>query len=426
MKMVFKILLILFIMSGDTRPADKRIIYKATVSGPINPTVAEYIERTIDYANDKECEALIIIMDTPGGLDTSMRDIIKKIESSMVPIIVYIYPSGGRAASAGAIIALASHIAAMAPGTNIGAAHPVSMGGEKIDEEMKKKVVNDAVAYVKSIATRHKRNVDIAEKMVKESISLTADEAKKNSIVEFIAESIDELLKKIDGQKVKTAYGDRIIFTSGVDVETVGMQWRERILNVLSDPNIAYILMMIGIWGIFFELAHPGAIFPGVIGGICLLLGFYALQTLPVSYAGVLLILLGLAFFVAEIKITSYGLLSIAGIISIFLGSVMLIKSPLPFFRLSLKVITPTILVTVIFFGIIIYIAISAQLLKPTTGKEGLMGEKGEALTEIFQKGKVLVHGEYWDAVSETPIKAGSKVIVERVDGMKLIVKEVS
>lgn len=423
MKRILPILMLFTIFKGY---GNERRVLVAEIDGPINPAVQEYISNVISRAENEKAEMVLILIDTPGGLDESMREIIKSMESSPVPVAVFVYPPGARAASAGAIIALASHIAIMAPATNIGAAHPVMMGGEKMDEEMKKKVVNDAVAFAKGLAKKHGRSEKWAERVVRESISYTADEALKGRVIEFIAESPEECLEKIDGYKVNTVFGEKVLKTKGAKLVRIEMGWRETILNILSNPNIAYILLMIGMWGIFFELSHPGAIFPGVVGAICLILGLYSLHTLPVNFAGIALILLGLLLFFAEIKITSYGMLALGGVISILLGTIMLFKSSPPYYQFSLRVILPLFVFTVLFFGTLAYIAITAQLQKPLVGFEALIGEEGEAVTDIDPEGKVFVHGEYWNAFSETPIKRGEKVRVENVKKFRIFVKKIN
>ena len=423
--MRLRLLSVLFLITVLKANGEERKVFVAEIDGPINPAVQEYIADLIKRAEREEAELIMILMDTPGGLDESMREIVKDIENSSVPVAVFVYPPGARAASAGAIIALSAHIAIMAPGTNIGAAHPVVMGGEKMDEEMKKKVVNDAVAFAKSLAKKHGRSEVWAERVVKESISYTADEALKERVIEFIVQNPADCLEKLDGYKVNTVLGERVLRTKGAVLVRVEMGWREKLLNVFSNPNIAYILLMIGMWGIFFELSHPGAIFPGVVGAICLILGLYSLHTLPVSFAGVALILLGLILFFAEIKITSYGMLALGGVISILLGTIMLFKSSPPYYRFSLRIVLPLFIFTVLFFGTLAYIAITAQFQKPRVGIEALIGEEGEAVTDIEPEGKVFVHGEYWDAFSETPIKKGERVRVEEVKKFKVVVKRV-
>ena len=390
------------------------------IESVINPIIVEFIQNCIDKSSDDGAECLIIMLDTPGGLDLSMRSIIKAIEGSKVPIVVYVAPSGARAASAGALITLASHIAAMAPGTNIGAAHPVSMGGQKIDEEMVKKVENDAAAYIRSLANKHNRNADWAEKAVRESVSITAREAKELKVIEIIAPDLPGLLNSIHEMKVAIGGEERELNTKEAAVVTIEMGLRHRILNTISNPNIAYILMMIGMWGLFFELSNPGVIFPGVIGGISLILAFVAFQTLPINYAGILLIILGMIFFIAEIKVTSFGLLTIGGTISLLLGSLMLFESPLPYLRVSWNVLILSVLLTAGFFIFAISLSLRAYLTKPATGAEGLVGEKGVAKTMIDPEGKVFIHGEFWNATSEEVVEAGEKVKVAGVENLLL------
>lgn len=399
-------------------------IHYLTVDGIVNPVMSEFIVKGIEHAAKEKAEAIIIQLDTPGGLDLSMRDITKAILSSDVPVVVYVAPSGARAASAGVFITYTAHIAAMAPGTNIGAAHPVAMGGEKMDETMSKKVENDAVAYIKGIAVKKKRNAEWAEKAVRESASITAEEALKLNVIEIIAPDRNALLEAIDGRKVEAASGERQLKTKGGQVKDIEMGLRLSILNAISNPNIAYVLMMIGLVGIYFELSNPGAILPGVVGGICLILAFYAMQTLSINYAGILLIGLAVLFFIAEIKVISYGLLTVAGIIALTLGSLMLFESPLPFMRLSIWVVLPTVVsVTALFIGAMYY-AVKIRHRAPVSGKEGLVGETGVANTDISNEGKVFIDGEYWDAWSDETIKEGEKVEVLEVKGLKLKVKK--
>ncbi len=383
-----------------------------TIDGPINPAVSEFIIKTIQRTALEKAECLIIQMDTPGGLDLSMRSIIKEILNSDVPVIVYVSPAGARAASAGAIIMLAAHIAAMAPGTNVGAAHPVALGGGKMDEEMAAKVENDAAAYVESIAIKRNRNKEWAVKAVRESVSITEEEALKINVIDLIASDVNDLLAKVDGREVTTALGTKTLVTKSTTLIRIEMGIREKVLDTLSNPNIAYILMMVGLLGLYFELSNPGAIFPGIIGGICLILAFFAFQTLPVNYAGILLIILAGILFILEIKVTSFGLLSIGGIIALTLGSLMLFDSPVPFLRVSLDIIIPVVATTSAFFILAVTLAIKAHRRKPTTGREGLIGERGTAKSRIDPQGKVFIHGEYWDATSDEVIPEGTRVQV--------------
>jgi membrane-bound serine protease (ClpP class) len=390
----------------------------------ITPAVAEFISKSIEQSSKNHAECLVIQLDTPGGLDLSMRDIIKDMMNADIPIVVYVGPSGARAASAGVFITLAADIAAMAPGTNIGAAHPVAMGG-RMDRTMTEKVVNDAVAYIKSIAGKRGRNVDWAVRAVRESVSIPATEALKIKVIDFIAKDLKDLLEKIDGKTVEKPRGAIKLATKNLPINTLEMGYRDRILAALSNPNIAYILMMIGLVGLYFELAHPGAIFPGVIGGICLILSFFAFRTLPVNYAGILLILLGVFLFIAEIKIASYGLLTVGGVISLALGSIMLFDAPVPYLRASFSVIIPTVLVTAAFFIFALTMAVKAQMAKPATGSEGLVSETGVARTRLDPEGKVFVHGEFWNAYADEPIEEGEKVRILKTEGLRVKVEKI-
>lgn len=421
------ILLLLFLVAPGkneaSSEASSKEIFQIRVHGIINPPMAGFIKEAIESAEKKKVEALVILLDTPGGLDTSMRDIVKSIMESEVPVVVYVAPSGARAASAGSIILLAAHIAAMAPGTNVGAAHPVTIGKEKVDKEMMKKVVKDAEAYARSIATKRKRNVDWASRAVRESASITAEEALRNNVVDIVATDLEDLLNKIDGKTVETRVGKKTLSTKKKKVTEIEMPFKFKFLSYISDPNVAYILMMIGLYGILFEIYNPGSIFPGVIGGICIILALYSFQALPISYAGIFLIILGVIFFILELKIVSHGLLAIAGIISIVLGSIMLIDLPSSVLSISWKSILAVAVMSALFFLGVLSYAVKAQFSKVKTGKEGLIGEEGIAKTDVHQYGKVLVQGELWNAKSEEPIKAGERVQVEKVDGLVLKVK---
>lgn len=399
-------------------------VHTIKVQGAINPPVASFVVESIAKAEKEEAEALLVLMDTPGGLDTSMREIIKSIMESNVPVIVYVYPSGARAASAGSVILLASHIAAMAPGTNAGAAHPVSVGQEKADKVMMEKVAKDAEAYVRSIAKKRGRNEEWAAKSVKESASITATDAVNNGVADIVAPGIEELLVKIDGKAVLVKKGKVVLRTKGKKPVDIPMPFKYKFLSYISDPNVSYILMMIGIYGILFEIYNPGAIFPGVVGGICLILALYSFQTLPISYAGLALILLGVIFFILELKVVSYGLLGIAGIIALVIGSIMLIDLPSSILSISYAtIVIVAILTGIFFFGVLSY-AIRAQLAKVKTGREGLVGEEGVAQTDVFHAGKVLVYGEIWNGRSEEPIARGEKVVVTAVEGLVVQVKK--
>jgi membrane-bound serine protease (ClpP class) len=404
--------------------AAPREVIVLTINGVINPVASEFITKGIKKANDRGAEALVIELDTPGGLMDSMRDIIKEMNASSVPVVVYVAPDGARAASAGAFITLAAHVAAMAPQTNIGAAHPVSAGGGEMDEVMSDKVTNDAVAYIKSLAKKHGRNEQWAEDAVRKSISSTSEEALEENVIDLIAPTLDRLLIDMDGREVETVTGTKTLRTKGAIVVREVMGLRHRILDLISNPNIAYILMMLGFYGLFFELTNPGSIFPGVVGGICLILAFYAFQTLPVNYAGVLLIILALVMFVLETQIASHGALTIGGLVSMVLGSIMLFEAGGPLFRVSLGVIFATTGVTAAFFVIVVGLMIKAHKRKPVTGTEGLVGLEGTTSTEITPRGgTVRVRGEIWSAHSDEPIAKDEQVEVVSASGLKVKVK---
>jgi membrane-bound serine protease (ClpP class) len=401
-----------------------REVYAVKIHGVISPPVAGFISDSIGHASAAKAEALLVLLDTPGGLDASMREIVKGIMESRLPVIVYVYPPGARAASAGTIILIASHIAAMAPGTNVGAAHPVSMGGEKPDKVMMAKVVQDAEAYARSLAAKRGRNAEWAGKAVTQSVSVTADEALKAHVIDAVALGIDNLLTQIDGKSILVADRPVTLRTAGAKVVEHETPFKYRLLAFISDPNVAYMLMMLGFYGILFEIYSPGAIFPGVVGGICLILAFYAFQTIPISYAGLAMILLGILFFILELKVTSYGLLGIAGATSIVIGSIMLIDLPSSWLSISWQSIFAVALITIAFFAVVLAYALKAQRSKVTTGREGLVGEKGTARTDLEPSGKVFVHGELWEATAEVPVKAGERVIVTAVDEMTVKVKK--
>jgi membrane-bound serine protease (ClpP class) len=391
-------------------PVVRKEIYILKINDAISPGVADFIKTGIKKANDDDAVCLIIELDTPGGLAESMRTIIKAILASRIPIVVFVSPGGARAASAGVMITMAADIAAMAPGTNIGAAHPVGAGGKEIEKTMSEKVVNDMVAHAKSVAEQRGRNAQWVEKAIRESVSVTETEALEKNIIDLIAKDTDDLIKQINGREIKDKAR---LDLAGAAKKVLQETFRTKVLKTISDPNIAYILLMIGLAGLYFELSHPGAIFPGVIGGICIILAFFALQALPINYAGVLLILLAIVFFIMEMKITSYGLLSVAGIVSLLLGSLMLFEASSPEFRLSWSVLLPTVLL----------VSVRAQVSTPKTGASGLVGEIGVVKSAIRPDGKVFVHGELWNATAKEPILEGTKVNVVKVDNLVLEVE---
>jgi len=405
------------------------IVHVITVDASINPATADFIHQSIERANESGAECLVIRLNTPGGLLKSTREIVSDLLTAKLPVIVYVSPAGAQSASAGAFITLAAHIAAMAPGTNIGAAHPVGMQGGEKDSIMNEKATNDAAAFIRTISEKRHRNVKWAEEAVRKSISITETEALRDSVVDFVARSVQDLLESVDGREVDVNGSSMTLKTKGLEIVEIEMDWKFKILDILSDPNIAYIFFMLGVYGLLFELYNPGSIAPGVIGVISLILAFYSLHTLPINYAGLALIIVGIILFLLEIKITSYGLLTVGGIISLLLGSIMLIRSEsaLEFVHLSWGIIIPTVLCTAAFFLFAIGMGIRAQRRKPTTGVEGIVGELGETITDLHPEGQVRVHGEIWKAISsESMLPAGIKVKVERVEKLQLTVRRLN
>lgn len=419
--------------SAEEAGVTAAVMRAVRVADAINPVMANFIAAELERANAEDARAFLLEIDTPGGLDTAMRTIIQKILGSRIPVVVYVYPSGGRAASAGALILLAADFAVMAPGTNAGAAHPVTLGGgggggegeEKAGGAvMMEKVVHDAAAYARSIARQRGRNEQWAERIVRESISTPAREALEQKVIDLIAEDEQELLAQLDGRTYLRHGEEQVLQTRDVTLQFAEMTLRQKILNTISNPSVAYMLMMLGILGIFFEISQPGAIFPGAIGAIALLLAFFGLQTLPVNFAGVLLIILALVLFILEVKVASYGMLTVGGIIALTLGSLMLIDSSAPFLQISRVVIATTVTVVTAFFLFVLTFVVRTQRTRFVSGREGMVGERGTAVTGIGADGKVFVHGEYWDAFSREPIAAGEEVeVVGMESGLRLEVR---
>jgi membrane-bound serine protease (ClpP class) len=423
---IIAVVLTLCVVPGHAEaPAAGGPVVVATYEGVINPVAAEYLHDALSEAHTVGARALVIKLDTPGGLDTSMRLIIKDIIAAPFPVVVYVSPSGGRAASAGVFITLAGHVAAMTPGTNIGAAHPVAMGGGEMDKTMKEKVENDSVAYIKSLAEQRGRNVAWAEDAVRKSVSVTEREALKLKIIDLVVEDVPMLLKQLDGRTVPLQTGPTVLRTAGVAVREFPMGLRLELLKALSDPNIAYLLMTIGTIGIMAELYNPGAILPGIVGAISLILAFYSLQSLPVNYAGVLLVVLGIVFFILEATVTSYGLLAIGGVTSMILGSLMLMKTDAEFLQLSWGMIVPVVAFAAIATMFIVGMAVRVMHRQPMTGSEGMVGSIGVAKTALAPQGQLAIHGELWEAVSEHPLQPGDQAEVTRVQGLTLYVKPV-
>ncbi len=447
--------LLIIALSGIAH-AQEKFVYRIVLDDDIiNPVAVEYIESAI-YRSEKEgAAALLVQLDTPGGLLTSTRRIVKQIMNTTVPVIVYVAPAGARAGSAGVFITLAAHVAAMAPSTNIGAAHPVSLkdkrstgdvwrdllkafskkkeeGGEKASkgepaqeavEPMEQKVLNDAEAWVRSMAAFRGRNVDWAVKAVSESVSATDQEALQEHVIDIVASDANELLALANGRPARTPDGTKMIDVEGARIIDLPMSFRLKWLNVLAHPNIAYILLMLGFYGLLFEFTHPGIGFPGIAGAICLVLAFFGLQVLPTNYAGVALIVLAIVLFIAEVKITSYGLLTLGGLVSLFFGSLILFASPYQYMRVSLPIIVAFVGATLVISMGLAYLVIRSHRRRAKTGEEGLVGERGTVQSVHGAHGKVFVHGEIWDAQFDGEINEGDEVEVIKVEGMKLFVR---
>lgn len=421
---IFYLLLVIVFASHH---ADAGSVHVITIDGTINPATADYLHTQIDVAVAAHAECLIVRLNTPGGLLKSTRVIVSDFLDSEVPIIIYVAPAGAQAASAGVFITLASHLAIMAPGTNIGAAHPVTIG-EQMDSIMMQKATNDAAAFIRTISERRNRNVTWAEEAVRRSVSLTETEALREHVIDTIASTVADLVAMIDGKMIQTVHGTVTLNTSNASIVTIEKSFMQEILELISDPNIAYIFMMLGIYGLLFELYNPGLIFPGIVGVVSLILAFYSLHTLPINYAGLALIVFSIILFVLEIKVISHGMLTVGGIVSLFLGSLMLIRTESAFdiISLSWKVVAVSALLTAFFFVVVIGFGVKAQRRKPTTGIQGLIGETGEALTPLSPHGTISIHGEIWSAISvEGSIEQGSKVIAEAIEHLTLKVRKV-
>jgi membrane-bound serine protease (ClpP class) len=403
----------------------KSLVTRMVINSAIGPVTARVIKNAIKDSEEAGAEALVIEMNTPGGGMESTWEIIQMILASNVPVIVYVSPPGSRAASAGVFITYAAHIAAMAPQTNIGSAHPVGAGGADIDSTMSEKVTNDAVAKVKTLARKRGHNVEWAEDAVRKSVSITEYEALEDTVIDYVAKDFDELLALVNNDTVETVTGTEILHTENAETRNIDMGFANRILEIITNPNIAYILMAIGMLGIYFELANPGSILPGVIGGISLILALYSFSVLPINYAAAALIGLSIVLFLLEVKVTSYGILGGGGVISFIIGSLMLVNdTKFPFKGISLSVIIPTAIVFTVFFFLAAYMSLRTHRRKVTTGEAGLRGETGTAKTEVGPKGgTVFVHGEHWNAVSDSAITPNSKIRVIGVEGMILKVE---
>ncbi|PYN09049.1 MAG: serine protease [Candidatus Rokuibacteriota bacterium] len=389
------------------------------VDGVISPVTLRLVESALAHAKAGGAQALVIQLDTPGGLERSMRAICQRLLNAEIPVIVWVGPTGARAASAGVFITMAAHVAAMAPATNIGAAHPVAVGGS-IDKESMRKIENDAAAFIRTIAVERGRNADWGEKAVRQSVSVTEREAVRLKVVDFVADSIPDLLSKLDGRTVKTSRGPVTLATRQAVAKPIEIGFRDRVLAIITDPNVAYVLMMLGTLGLIFELSTPGAILPGVIGGISLILAFFAFQSLPINFAGLLLILFAIVLFIAEVTVTSHGVLAIGGIVSMALGSLMLYDAPEAGFRVSWRVMAPTVALTAGFFLFALTLGVRAFRRRPLLGVSGLVGQSGVARGALEPEGQVSVHGEIWRAVADRPLADGTRVTVVDVQGLTL------
>jgi len=404
--------------STATKSVIHTVVKIVTIDAPIGPVTERILNRAIDESEEANANALIIELNTPGGLDTSMRNIIQRMFKSEIPIIVYVSPPGSRAASAGVFITYAANIAAMSPGTNIGAAHPVNLGGQ-MDSTMSEKVANDAAAYIRSLAKRRGRNAQWAEDAVYKSMSATENEALEKNVIDLIARDVPDLLRQCQNRQVSINDTMAVLNVENAEVQRIDVTFSDEILKIISDPNIAYLLVSIGMMGIYFEFSNPGAIFPGVVGAICLILAFFSFSTLPINYAGLLLILLAGILFILEVKIASHGALTIGGVISMLIGSMMLIETDVPYLQISKVLIMTVVLATAAFFIFVVSFALKAQKRKVETGLEGLIGLSATVFRDFKDgRGQIMLHGEIWRAQCDAPLKKGDKVKVVTMNGL--------
>ncbi len=424
--------------TADSSPSTS--VLQLTVEDVIGPATEDYITRTIEQASGERIGLIIIRMDTPGGLDSAMRGIIKTITNSPIPVVTYVAPTGSRAASAGTYILYASHIAAMAPGTNLGAATPVKLGSpgqpdKQPDDESDKtgnaksaserKAINDAVAYIRGLAELHDRNAEWAEQAVRQAASLSADEALKKNVIDLVARSTADLLQQLDGRELDVLGQTITLNTLEMNVKTANPDWRSRLLSVITNPNIAYILMLIGIYGLIFEFSNPGAIVPGTIGAICLLLGLYALQLLPLNYAGMALLLLGIALMIGEAYQPSFGILGIGGLIAFVFGSIILIDTHAPGYGINPGVIAAFALSSILMFVVVIGLALKSRRRPVASGMEQLLTDTGKVVTADDHRATILIHSEHWQATSDQPLQPGQQVRVIAANGLTLQVEPV-
>lgn len=428
LKRFIQILVLLCLFSSSSHAASKLAV-QLDINSAISPAVQDYIQRGLEYARYHNAELVIIKLDTPGGLETSMHNINRAILASPIPVVTYVAPAGARAASAGTFIMYASQIAAMAPGTNVGAASPVNINGmsaEKSDATMNKKVMNDASAYIRSLAQLRGRNINWAENAVRQAVSISAEEALKLKVINVVADNIPQLLQKINNTQVSVLGKEVKLQTADIVIQKIKPDWRFEFLSIITDPSVAYILLLIGIYGMFFEFYSPGMILPGAAGAICLILALYAFQLLPINYAGFALLALGIAFMISEAFITSFGILGIGGVIAFILGSIFLLDSHTPGFAIAWQLILIMSLITVSFFLVIVNLTIRSMRKKVVTGREALIGSLGEILEYSNHTGQARVHGEIWRVQSRHHLQLGQKIRVTDISGLQLTVEPIS
>jgi membrane-bound serine protease (ClpP class) len=422
---LFSTLLVAFSQGPVRSQASHPLVYSAVVDALIHPVSAEFMVETMERADRDGAALVVFTLRTPGGLLDSTNTIVSRMLSAKTPVAVFVGPSGSRAASAGFLITIAADIAAMAPGTHIGAAHPVEGGGEKVDETMAKKMASDVAAAARTWATGRGRNAQLADEAVRESRSFTESEAigATPPLIDLVVADVPQLLAKVDGRTVRRFDGRTVVIhTSGARVVSLEMNWRQRLLSALAHPNIAYLLLSLGMLGLTIELWNPGAVLPGVAGGLCLLLAFFTFQVLPVNYAGILLILFGVGLLILEVKVISHGVLSVGGIISLLFGSMMLMDTTAPELQVSLSVILPVVAGLSAILILLVRLGLAAQRRRPTTGSAGMIGEAGRVLSPIAPgtPGRVATHGEIWNAIAEESIAEGEEVFVEESEGLTL------